>query len=272
MPKHDFKRSFEGLGRAASQPDLTRGVLCKKHLLGRCILGDRCSLAHSVSELSEAKDLWKTRLCIKFLHGECEVDEDCPFAHGTQELRSPRTIYRSRQTRQSGNVSLAVSASACNLECPVDLGRHAEPIVPTGSSRRKVKVELIYANPHEVFFTCPRIIDRFSCGRSLESTIQDLSSGSLAPEDIPLIRVVRRKGRLQTLDHRRLYAFRAALPLETKIPVKLIVSDYFAETLVPPDAAGRRGVAVDRSLPDLDLGYARPNVAKARLASALDRR
>lgn len=99
--------------------------------------------------------------------------------------------------------------------------------------QHKINVTLINANPHNVFFINPTIIDRFSCGRRVESTIQDLASGCTSVSDIPTIRVVRRQGKLLTLDHRRLHAFRMALPAEAQVPMKLIQSELLVDQYVP---------------------------------------
>eukprot|EP00931_Biecheleriopsis_adriatica_P001911 TRINITY_DN102455_c0_g1_i1.p1 TRINITY_DN102455_c0_g1~~TRINITY_DN102455_c0_g1_i1.p1 ORF type:complete len:251 (-),score=41.39 TRINITY_DN102455_c0_g1_i1:180-932(-) len=92
-------------------------------------------------------------------------------------------------------------------------------------SHRQVEVEKAVANPHEIFFTNPEIMDCFSCGRSVSSTIDDLKSGKLSVDEIPIIRVIRRHGKLATLDHRRLYAFQKALPKDAHIPVRVFVSE-----------------------------------------------
>merc|ERR1712150_424031 len=97
------------------------------------------------------------------------------------------------------------------------------------NAKHPVKFDIIAANPHDVLFANDTIMDHFSCGRSVHATISGLAEGRLSVEDIPLIRVVRRGGRLVTLDHRRLYAFKKALPADAQVPMKLILTESFVE-------------------------------------------
>merc|ERR1712137_637246 len=71
--------------------------------------------------------------------------------------------------------------------------------------------------PHQVSFINASIAERFSCGRTLANTIAMLRDGSLLPEEIPRITVIRRGDRLLTLNHRRLYAFQQALERDAQI-------------------------------------------------------
>jgi len=57
------------------------------------------------------------------------------------------------------------------------------------------------------------------------STIEALRNGTASVDDIPIIRVVRREGKLLTLDHRRLYSFQKALPADAQVPMRLLVAD-----------------------------------------------
>jgi len=93
------------------------------------------------------------------------------------------------------------------------------------SHKHKKQFEEVMANPHEVLYTNPVISDHFTCGRSVESTVQDLASGQISVEDIPRIEVVRRDGKLLTLCHRRLYAFKRALPRDALVPVRILLSE-----------------------------------------------
>eukprot|EP00747_Dinoflagellata_sp_TGD_P083187 gnl/TRDRNA2_/TRDRNA2_162000_c0_seq1.p1 gnl/TRDRNA2_/TRDRNA2_162000_c0~~gnl/TRDRNA2_/TRDRNA2_162000_c0_seq1.p1 ORF type:complete len:319 (+),score=45.48 gnl/TRDRNA2_/TRDRNA2_162000_c0_seq1:49-957(+) len=104
------------------------------------------------------------------------------------------------------------------------------------SSPRLVEVEQLMVNPHEVLFASPAVLDRFSCGRRVKQTIGELEQGKVRVEDIPVIRVIERYGRLVTLDHRRLYAFQAALPEDAEIPVKLVQSELTVHAPLPLEA------------------------------------
>lgn len=112
--------------------------------------------------------------------------------------------------------------------------------------RHRIQTEHILANPHDVSFANTYILDSFSCGRTVESTIDDLISGRTSVGDIPKIRVVWRQGKLVTLDHRRLYAFRAALPLDAQVPMKLVLSDVLADQFLPPVCKRQKSVGVQK--------------------------
>merc|ERR1712232_1108543 len=99
------------------------------------------------------------------------------------------------------------------------------------NSRHKNKFESISACPHKVLFTKGVICDHFSCGRAVQSTIDELSSGTVSAQDIPAIRVVRRSGKLLTLDHRRLYAFQKALPANALVPMKVVTCELLTQGL-----------------------------------------
>jgi len=109
-----------------------------------------------------------------------------------------------------------------------------------------LEFETIWANPHKVLFTNSIISTHFSCGRTVQSTIDALASGSIAPKDIPTIRIVRRNGKLLTLDHRRLYAFQKALPAHAEVPMKLLLCDYALTQGVPPSIRGRSSVRIEK--------------------------
>merc|ERR1712190_23252 len=98
-------------------------------------------------------------------------------------------------------------------------------------------------------FTSPTIIERFSCGRTVEATIEELKTGQTKVEDIPLIRVVRRKDKLLALDHRRLFAFRNALPRSAAVPMRLLLSDVLIEQHLSPNSKSWNSVGIQRTVP-----------------------
>merc|ERR1719198_2677266 len=65
---------------------LHKTKLCVYSLQGSCRLGNKCSFAHSATEVQDAPNLYKTQLCEAFAAGNC-TKEDCTFAHGNEELR-----------------------------------------------------------------------------------------------------------------------------------------------------------------------------------------
>lgn len=111
--------------------------------------------------------------------------------------------------------------------------------------RRKVETAIIAADPWKIFFSNPRINNCFSCGRSLTDTIEALQKGDITVEDIPKITVVERGGRLITLDHRRLFCFRAALPKGAEIPVQLLQTPWLAHRSLAPNPQVYNSVRVE---------------------------
>ena len=65
-------------------------------------------------------------------------------------------------------------------------------------------------DPALVRFSQASIRDTFQNGRTIADLARGLRDGSVAPRDVPPIRVVERGGKLFTLDNRRLWAFREA--------------------------------------------------------------
>eukprot|EP00746_Dinoflagellata_sp_MGD_P143086 gnl/MRDRNA2_/MRDRNA2_75961_c0_seq1.p1 gnl/MRDRNA2_/MRDRNA2_75961_c0~~gnl/MRDRNA2_/MRDRNA2_75961_c0_seq1.p1 ORF type:complete len:263 (+),score=32.40 gnl/MRDRNA2_/MRDRNA2_75961_c0_seq1:167-955(+) len=111
--------------------------------------------------------------------------------------------------------------------------------------RRQEQTRVITVDPWKVMFSNPSINDRFSCGTSLADTIIGLQKGSVTVEDIPKIRVVQQGGRLVTLDHRRLYCFRATVPRGATIPVVLLESPWAERRYLAQDARVYDAVRVE---------------------------
>jgi len=112
--------------------------------------------------------------------------------------------------------------------------------------RRQVNTTEISVDPWKVMFSKPSICDRFSCGRSIAATIQALQKGDVCVADIPKITVIQQGGCFITLDHRRLYCFRAALPKGTAIPVILLKTRWLANRSIEPNARMYSAVRVER--------------------------
>eukprot|EP00930_Biecheleria_cincta_P076903 TRINITY_DN64136_c0_g1_i1.p1 TRINITY_DN64136_c0_g1~~TRINITY_DN64136_c0_g1_i1.p1 ORF type:complete len:250 (-),score=43.53 TRINITY_DN64136_c0_g1_i1:165-914(-) len=114
--------------------------------------------------------------------------------------------------------------------------------------KHKMQLEEIVANPHDVLFTNPAISDHFSCDRSVASTIASLTAGDICVADIPKIAVVQRDGKLLTLNHRRLYAFRKALARDALVPMRLLLpeSEKLLVQSLPRVPACRTTVHVER--------------------------
>ena len=65
-------------------------------------------------------------------------------------------------------------------------------------------------DPQDIRFSQDSISSRFKNGNSVSDTIDKLKTGELTAKDFPNIRVVKRDGKLYTLDNRRLYCFKEA--------------------------------------------------------------
>eukprot|EP00747_Dinoflagellata_sp_TGD_P034512 gnl/TRDRNA2_/TRDRNA2_137304_c0_seq1.p1 gnl/TRDRNA2_/TRDRNA2_137304_c0~~gnl/TRDRNA2_/TRDRNA2_137304_c0_seq1.p1 ORF type:complete len:401 (+),score=46.53 gnl/TRDRNA2_/TRDRNA2_137304_c0_seq1:47-1249(+) len=136
--------------------------------------------------------------------------------------------------RHKGACDLAARSSVGSADCMARL-------------RQKNDSEHAFANPHTIQFVNPTIIDRFSCGRSVETTIEELATGKTSVTAIPAIRVIRgSRGGLATLDHRRLHAFRAALPHDATVPV-VIVAPEALDFPPPPEHKWHNRVNLERT-------------------------
>lgn len=241
----------------APQACLWKVRLCPRHLTGGCASGDTCPFAHGVDELRSS---WVTAeaMARQRMRGLLVVEgQDVPQCRRLvlapeKPLEQPEPSYAPQQPQvtsadrddPSENLRRAwlrcgtgSAGAATVMDCAVSKVAH------------KICVEQIVANPHDVLFANPVILERFSCGRSVESTIQALSNGSIDVTSIPLIRVVKRLGKLVTLDHRRLYAFQAALPLDAQVPMKLVHSAVLADQYMPRSGRFQATVGMVKSTP-----------------------
>jgi hypothetical protein len=73
---------------------------------------------------------------------------------------------------------------------------------------RNVRKAPLLVDPNQVRFSQSSIKSTFKDGGSIDELAQALKSGQVRPEDIPPIRLVKKNGRVYTLDNRRLEAFR----------------------------------------------------------------
>eukprot|EP00405_Crypthecodinium_cohnii_P048602 CAMPEP_0206606574 /NCGR_PEP_ID=MMETSP0325_2-20121206/51449_1 /ASSEMBLY_ACC=CAM_ASM_000347 /TAXON_ID=2866 /ORGANISM="Crypthecodinium cohnii, Strain Seligo" /LENGTH=233 /DNA_ID=CAMNT_0054123049 /DNA_START=71 /DNA_END=769 /DNA_ORIENTATION=- len=68
--------------------DKTR--LCKFFFRGSCDKMEKCTFAHSPSELLPKPSFYKSQLCVDFQrHKSCPNGDDCNFAHSEEELQTP---------------------------------------------------------------------------------------------------------------------------------------------------------------------------------------
>lgn len=118
-------------------------------------------------------------------------------------------------------------------------------VLKRGSKLPEADCERIFMNPHKVMFIKPSIKSRFSCGRLVSQTIEDLRSGHVSVEDMPLITVIERHGKYLSVDHRRLYAFRAAFPKDVEVPMLLARTECRLMRYVPQDCKGYSSVRVE---------------------------
>jgi hypothetical protein len=92
--------------------------------------------------------------------------------------------------------------------------------------------DLQIINPNNVRFSQDSASYRFKDGRTIDDLADGLRKGTVAPKDVPSIRLVERDGKLFTLDNRRLAAFQKAgvdVPYRMATP-KEVATDAFKFT------------------------------------------
>ncbi|KPI86707.1 hypothetical protein ABL78_4223 [Leptomonas seymouri] len=92
------------------------------------------------------------------------------------------------------------------------------PAKPTSSTEQVVDID-----PLPIYFTFSRIRPRFSCGRTIESTIQQFRNGELQPRDLPLLSVLTDGTDYFSQNNRRLYTYKQLKRegLLESVPVRL---------------------------------------------------
>ncbi|KAG5480727.1 hypothetical protein CUR178_05862 [Leishmania enriettii] len=93
-----------------------------------------------------------------------------------------------------------------------------------GSSAAAAAAEVeVEIDPLVVYFTFSRIRPRFSCGRTIERTLQQFRDGELHPRDLPLLSVLTDGAHYYSQNNRRLYAYKQLKRegLINTIPVRL---------------------------------------------------
>lgn len=91
---------------------------------------------------------------------------------------------------------------------------------PHASSSTEQVVDI---DPQLIYFTFSRIRPRFSCGRAIESTLQQFRSGELQPRDLPLLSVLTDGTQYFSQNNRRLYTYKQLRQegLLSVVPVRL---------------------------------------------------
>lgn len=69
-------------------PNLKKTKVCQQFQLGKCQMGSRCSYAHGDVELRFTPEFYKTSLCTAFQKGTCQNGDKCRYAHGDSDLRT----------------------------------------------------------------------------------------------------------------------------------------------------------------------------------------
>ncbi|KAG5502643.1 hypothetical protein JIQ42_05712 [Leishmania sp. Namibia] len=98
------------------------------------------------------------------------------------------------------------------------------PSGKVGSSAAAAAAEVeVEIDPLVVYFTFSRIRSRFSCGRTIERTLQQFRDGKLHPRDLPLLSVLTDGAHYYSQNNRRLYAYKQLKRegLIDTIPVRL---------------------------------------------------
>lgn len=83
--------------------------------------------------------------------------------------------------------------------------------------------QVIHVDPLLVYFTFSRIRPRFSCGRTIASTLQQFRDGELQPRDLPLLSVLTDGTHYYSQNNRRLYTYKQLRQegLMETVPVRL---------------------------------------------------
>lgn len=118
---------------------------------------------------------------------------------------------------------------------------------PIRRPRKTTWTHTVWVRPKQILFTRPCISERFSCGRLVQDTIDELRSAAVSPADIPRISVVCQAGRLLTLDHRRLFAFQQGLSDDAKIEVGVVEGNFYPDRgCIPERCSTYQAVQVER--------------------------
>ena len=115
----------QAVSEIANQPQQTRKTqMCKSILSGvECKFGNRCSFAHSESQLFSREapkrtDLPKTKMCQSILSGvECKFGNRCSFAHSESQLhvREQRTEPKKTDLPKTRMCQSIVSGAECKF-------------------------------------------------------------------------------------------------------------------------------------------------------------
>ncbi|CAE8625970.1 unnamed protein product [Polarella glacialis] len=112
-----------------------------------------------------------------------------------------------------------------DMECQKAAGRQSSEETLEGGWNESFQ----YLSLDGIRFTQNSVASRFTCGRIIEDTVQELVSGRLRPSDLPPMRVVEALGKMWTLDNRRLRAFQAAFKARSEksfqVQVKVLDMD-----------------------------------------------
>lgn len=95
--------------------DKTR--MCRFFLKGRCSRGERCTFAHSRTQLQPQPDFYKTQFCMDFIkRGDCRVGRECRFAHTDEELRPFGVAARAAEGRAAATLGGSSDPNAVQQE------------------------------------------------------------------------------------------------------------------------------------------------------------
>ncbi|TPP45490.1 hypothetical protein CGC20_31635 [Leishmania donovani] len=82
------------------------------------------------------------------------------------------------------------------------------PMPPSGKVGSSAAQQVVDMDPLLVYFTFSRIRPRFSCGRTIESTLKQFRDGELHPRDLPLLSVLTDGAHYYSQNNRRLYVYK----------------------------------------------------------------
>jgi len=99
-------------------PNLKKTKTCQQHQLGKCMMGQRCSYAHGDIELRFTPEFYKTSLCTSFQKGQCTFGDKCRYAHGEPDLRTSSIYDQCNIFKSSTSIMLnsAIDMGANNMD------------------------------------------------------------------------------------------------------------------------------------------------------------
>ncbi|CAE8623186.1 unnamed protein product [Polarella glacialis] len=173
-------------------------------------------------------------------HGESQITKDMVLAvlddivsaSGVShmvDMKSPGTCVIVHVNKLMSAASIVKSWNefeAYNLFKYVKKGKQTKAEINEIEFEGPMTLNVVCIRLGDIFFTQSSIHSTFSNGDDLHDTIRDLQTGLMSVDNVPQITIVRYGGKWYSVDNRRLYCFKAALPADAEISVIEGVMDH----------------------------------------------